>query len=32
LVNSAKHNSPEVLQPAGAHEAERTPQRRLFEI
>jgi len=32
LVNSAKNNSPEVLQPAGADEAARTPQRRLFEV
>jgi len=31
-VNSAKNNSPEVLQPAGADEASRTPQRRLFEV
>ena len=32
LVNSAKNNSPEVLQPADADEAARTPQRRLFEV
>jgi putative SOS response-associated peptidase YedK len=32
LVNSAKNNSPEVLQPADADEAARTQQRRLFEV
>src|SRR5262245_54676072 len=32
LVNSAKNNSLEVLQPAGADEAARTPQGRLFEV
>ena len=31
-VNSAKNNSPEVLEPADADEAARTPQRRLFEV
>ena len=32
LVNSAKNNSPEVLEPASADEAARTSQRRLFEV